>query len=1483
MKKSLKEKRQEANKTYFAGRTKEIEIFQQNLELGPDNEQFINLFNVYGVKGIGKTSLIKFYEELAKSDGYETIYINLSNTHFSPLNILEKITLELENKEYILHRFSKRYNYYLQIKERIAIENPPPHQSLLDILDAGVKHNPILSHNNTPSDVKEWLDSAQRRLAEEMQFTDTPLQELTPLWIEDIYKISAKKNIAIFLDDFEFATPEIEQWLLDVFRYEYGTFPTNFILTISARTPLSLNEWSEFSSLSKVVHLQPFTKEETKELLANKGITDDRSIENIFKSSIGSPVIVSAIASNQNSFKFGLDAVRLEEIFLGQFNSIEDPIKKSLILKGVVPRYLNSELVQFLSPDIENSSQFFNWATRKVFIEKKDHNIWHYHNLVRFFLIELQRKSSEKDFKKIHKQLSEYYHLKLIRLQKDKQRDEYFTDKEWLSHKLEQHYHALHIDFSEALPDFIYDFTTAIRLLKESDLLLFTKVIDEIPDDLKDKNWCEMLSTAVNSLLNNSSEGIKTLFEKINQTDWVKDDVDKACSLFQQSNYEEDEQKAVILLHKSIGYDPTHEPALLLLGSRLSKLGQPKEALIYYQQALNVNSNISSTYLKIGDLYAELNLQNKAIVNYEKAIRLDPSYSVAYNNMGIALHYQKKYEEAIEQYDQAIELSPSDLSIYQNKGKALRDIGKHMDAIFIFEESLNIDPNYIEAYKNIGNTYLDIINFEEAKINYTEALKLGGFQPSIYSNLGNALHGLKDYVGAISSIRRAIELDPKNSTYHANLGFVFSSIREFEEANKSFTKAIELNPNNAILYNRKGEALVQQGKQEEAINNFKTSIQLDEKSAEPYLEIVEIYLDQENSQKAIEVLKKAIEKIPKYAPHLYQRKIYLHLAEAEYEAAEATLQQARSNGISTTLLNELEYELKEQIEKQGGEKLYEAKIIVVGPGEAGKTTFIKKLVNPDHPVPDVDSQPTHGVDIYQHRFQKNINGKDTTIKANIWDFGGQQIFHDTHQFFLTPNALYVLVIDTRKDETPLGWWLHTISLFGKKSPIILIINQKSGFNYSVDETLLKKNFKQLQKIISVNFSDNTGIKGLEEAVQENLMQLELMGKELPKGWMTIRKKLQKEEEDYLSVGDFRKLCKKENIVSNEQLFPMCQQFHQLGVFLHYQEFPELEDLIIINPEWATKAAYDLITSKILEEQQGRFSFQDARDIWEATYPREKHLEIISLLKKFSLCYQIKGNHDYIIPQRLPSNAPSYNLPKDRPLKYQYYYPFMPKGVLSRFIVAVHTMVKEDFLWANGILLDKDDTIAEIKEDYFKSTISINVYGRKAKELLFLVREELFAIHNSYPDLAYQERLPCICSRCSRSGDFHFFPKEMIGLAKGKTKELQCGKSFEGVPIAAIEDNSIHLFNYDVHELKDLLAKNKLEKLFKAFRNDRLRKLIEDEVLSLSGRYNKLEEDKHKNVIKNEDYLLEYSRLIVACGSLIEKIERSSFKKEQDIE
>ena len=71
--------------------------------------------------------------------------------------------------------------------------------------------------------------------------------------------------------------------------------------------------------------------------------------------------------------------------------------------------------------------------------------------------------------------------------------------------------------------------------------------------------------------------------------------------------------------------------------------------------------------------------------------------------------------------------------------------------------------------------------------------------------------------------------------------------------------------------------------------------------------------------------------------------------------------------------------------------------MIVGEGGAGKTTLAQKIKDNNYQL-KTDEESTEVIDVIQLYFPL-VNG--IKFRVNIWDFGGQEIYHETHQFFLT--------------------------------------------------------------------------------------------------------------------------------------------------------------------------------------------------------------------------------------------------------------------------------------------------------------------------------------------------------------------------------------------------------------------------------------------------------------------------------------------------
>ena len=184
--------------------------------------------------------------------------------------------------------------------------------------------------------------------------------------------------------------------------------------------------------------------------------------------------------------------------------------------------------------------------------------------------------------------------------------------------------------------------------------------------------------------------------------------------------------------------------------------------------------------------------------------------------------------------------------------------------------------------------------------------------------------------------------------------------------------------------------------------------------------------------------------------------------------------------------------------------LYEAKLLIVGEGGAGKTTLAKKLQDADYKLKE-DEKSTEGIEVLPYKFN---HPDGPSCKVNIWDFGGQEIYHATHQFFLTERAAYALVTDSRQGNTDFYFWLNVIQLHGADSPVILIKNEKQGRPCSVPDLQLRGQFANLKESIETDLSENRNLEKIKATVEQYISNLSHVGDPLPKTWANVRSVLE---------------------------------------------------------------------------------------------------------------------------------------------------------------------------------------------------------------------------------------------------------------------------------------------------------------------------------------------------------------------------------------
>jgi internalin A len=339
----------------------------------------------------------------------------------------------------------------------------------------------------------------------------------------------------------------------------------------------------------------------------------------------------------------------------------------------------------------------------------------------------------------------------------------------------------------------------------------------------------------------------------------------------------------------------------------------------------------------------------------------------------------------------------------------------------------------------------------------------------------------------------------------------------------------------------------------------------------------------------------------------------------------------------------------------------------------------------------------------------------------------------------------------------------------------------------IDDAYYKDKFPNIKAFCKISCLNNLGILELTEEIRHSLKDMTHLLDKLPKRWMDIRDELKAKKDDYITQEDYFSVCLSHQMEKEKALF-LSGYLHDLGIILHFCQDPVLAETVILKPEWATGVVYALIDSLEIQDNKGRFNRAHLGRYWNATkYPAEKYPQLLRLIEKFELCFNIVGTDDYIIPELLPSQRPAIEMEAYRSsgnLHLHYSYDFMPAGIITRFISRLHYLIRKNHYWNNGVELEFSGSSALVVSDSAQKRIRVSVSGSNNSQLMGVIRSHFDHIHetlNMKKEEHVFEEVPCICSQCQKSEKPHFFKYDVLQRLSEKGKEARCDKSLDDIP------------------------------------------------------------------------------------------------------
>ncbi|MCW5981554.1 MAG: hypothetical protein KIT09_25945 [Bryobacteraceae bacterium] len=478
--------------------------------------------------------------------------------------------------------------------------------------------------------------------------------------------------------------------------------------------------------------------------------------------------------------------------------------------------------------------------------------------------------------------------------------------------------------------------------------------------------------------------------------------------------------------------------------------------------------------------------------------------------------------------------------------------------------------------------------------------------------------------------------------------------------------------------------------------------------------------------------------------------------------------------------------------------LYEAKMLIVGEGSAGKTSLLRRLYRPAQPLP-TEGESTKGIDIHQHEFELK-NGR--RFRLNVWDFGGQEIYHATHQFFLTRRSLYLLVDDTRKDHKSVSdegfrYWLELIDVLGGHSPVLIFQNEKAGRSKAIDIAGIKGRYDNVKELYAGNLANKNAAERVRDGIEFFASNLSHIGEELPARWLKVREEIEVRARaaPYIPQGEYFEIYSRHMEFDRVKALHLSRYLHDLGVFLHFQDHPLLARTVILQNPWATEAVFRILDDEIVKGKFGRFDAADCERLWRESAYAEMHPELLALMQRFELCYELRDSNPrtWLAPQLLPPAKPKelsgWGQPEDLALRYRY--GFLPKGIISRLTVRLHRYVREPAMaWVTGVLFERDSTAVLVELLANGSEIELRGRGPERKALLSVVAADLDALHESFAGLREKvdKRVPCNCNLCRSAETPEFFEERALLRRKQDNRmRVECPRSYEQVDVLELLD------------------------------------------------------------------------------------------------
>ncbi|MCL2642123.1 MAG: ADP-ribosylation factor-like protein [Candidatus Bathyarchaeota archaeon] len=419
------------------------------------------------------------------------------------------------------------------------------------------------------------------------------------------------------------------------------------------------------------------------------------------------------------------------------------------------------------------------------------------------------------------------------------------------------------------------------------------------------------------------------------------------------------------------------------------------------------------------------------------------------------------------------------------------------------------------------------------------------------------------------------------------------------------------------------------------------------------------------------------------------------------------------------------------------ELLCEARLICIGDADAGKTTLIEWLVTKKWKQ---TTGPTRGIAIRSTIIDdpEPLDPK-RKLGLNYWDFGGQDIMHSMHQYFMAERCLYIIVLDGRRDEKP-EYWLDLVSMYGGRSPVMIVMNKiDHNNNARINEEKIREIYGRKLMHISFHYlscKKEIGLVDFQIEVLRTIKLMECYQTVFSKNWNQVRQHVRHMRDangipkNYLSIEEYGCICKKYSI-DEKDVHILLGWLHDMGICLSYQHIHAsgvVEKIKVLQPEWITTGIYKIINDERATIRNGFVTHQMLRTILEENDGENvqfRNIEcdfILEMMRIFQYSYSVGNDEFFPMLTSIEKSPLTPKLAIAETITYRIRFAsLLPVSVLHNVIVRLREDVQPNFTWREGTFLSNNKVYAQLAFGEDRKVLDIKVAGAREDAARYLLR------------------------------------------------------------------------------------------------------------------------------------------------------------------